>query len=74
MGQNTSFSFFSVSNEKPEPRYSAIPVFLMLIMNGCFYAYVKASFDCLKVLFILSPQRLISLHLNVHRVRLPAHR
>ena len=25
------FPFFSVRNEKPEPRYSAIPVFLMLI-------------------------------------------
>ena len=31
LGQNTSFSFFSVRNEKPEPRYSAVPVFLMLI-------------------------------------------
>ena len=26
-----SCSFFSVHNEKPEPRHSAIPVFLMLI-------------------------------------------
>ena len=25
------FSFFSVRNEKPEPRHRAIPVFLMLI-------------------------------------------
>ncbi len=31
LGQNISFSFFSVRNKKTEPRHSAIPVFFMLI-------------------------------------------
>ena len=31
LGRNTSFFCLSVRNEKPEPHYSAIPVFLMLI-------------------------------------------
>ena len=63
LGQNTLFSFFSVRNEKPEPRHRAIPVFLMLIGEVVFIRMSQPLFILICLVNVLV---LLILYLYAH--------